>query len=145
MPCVADARFDQCIRADAMAVRAVLTRLRRDRVMQGLSDSAAESCELVLAEAMNNIVEHAYPGQGGPLRLTLLRDGDRVTCRLLDRGRPIPGLRAPPGNAPVAGDSPAEGGYGWFLIHRLTERLVYRRAGRMNMLLLVVSETDSVA
>jgi len=145
MRCVAEARFDQSFCADAMAVRAVLTRLRRERVLHGLSDMAAESCELVLAEAMNNIVEHAYPGQGGPLRLTLLRDGDRVTCRLLDHGRPMPGLRLPPGALPETGDSPAEGGYGWFLIHRLTERLVYRRAGRMNLLLLVVSETDSAA
>ncbi|OYU20074.1 MAG: anti-sigma factor [Rhodobacteraceae bacterium PARR1] len=128
-----------------MEVRLVLTRLRRASVLRGLSPESAESCELVLAEAMNNIVEHAYGGGDGSLRLTLLRGRHHVICRLLDRGRPLPGLTLPPGRLPPQDDSPAEGGYGWFLIHSLSQRLHYRRADGMNRLFIVVTANSRAA
>ena len=140
-----DRRFDQCFAAQPMQVRAVLTRLRQASVMRGLSPDAAECCELVLAEAMNNIVEHAYAGADGALRLTLLRGRHRMICRLLDRGRALPGLTLPRGCLPDQIDSLAEGGYGWFLIHSLSQRLHYRRADDMNRLIIVVSDNTPAA
>lgn len=133
-----DSRFDHSCPAHAIEVREALRCLRRASVLRGLSAGAIESCELVLAEAMNNIVEHAYAEADGSLRLTLLRGRHRVICRLMDCGRPMPGLTLPPCRLPAQDDSLAEGGYGWFLIHSLSQRLHYRRADGMNRLFIVV-------
>jgi serine/threonine-protein kinase RsbW len=137
-------RFDQCFAADAAAVRAALIHARRASVLRDLPADAADCCELVLAEAMNNIVEHAYAESGGPVRLTLMRARRRVICRLLDRGQPLPGLTLPRGALPVS-DSPREGGYGWFLIHSLSQRLIYRRSAGTNRLFIVVPANNRAA
>ena len=52
---------------------------------------------------------------------------------------PLPGLRLPEGTAPPAvtpRESLPEGGFGWFLIRALTERLDYARADGENRLTL---------
>ncbi len=140
-----DCRFDHSFAAQPVEVRAVLARLRRASVLRGVPPNAAQSCELVLAEAMNNIVEHAYAGAHGCLRLTLLRGRHHLICRLLDRGRPLPGLALPSARLPAQDDSPAEGGYGWFLIHSLSHRLHYRRTDGLNRLLIVVAANNLAA
>lgn len=127
----------------------MLIRLRHATVLRGLPPAVAECCELVLAEAMNNIVEHAYDDAGGLLRLTLLRGRQHVICRLLDRGRPLDGLRLPLARSPIPDrmpdGGPTEGGYGWFLIHSLSQRLHYRRADGMNRLFIVVPADNAAA
>ncbi len=143
-----DCRFDHSFAARPPEVTAVLRRLRRSSVLQGLSADAVDCCALVLAEAMNNIVEHAYGDADGSLRLTLLRGRHRVICRLLDCGRPMPGLTLPPSRLPAPDapdDSLAEGGYGWFLIHSLSRRLHYCRADGMNRLIIVVPDNNDAA
>lgn len=140
-----EGRFDLSFAARAPEVRNALLRLRQDSVLTGLSPDAIDCCELVLAEAMNNIVEHAYGEMGGSVRLTLLRGRHRVICRLMDCGRPMPGLTLPPGRLPVQDDSLAEGGFGWFLIHSLSQRLHYRRANGMNRLFIVVPDNSDAA
>lgn len=143
-----DGRFDLSFVARAAEVREALLCLRRASVLHGLSADAIKCCELVLAEAMNNIVEHAYGDVDGPLRLTLMRGRHRVICRLMDCGRPMPGLTLPPCRLPAPDapdDSLAEGGYGWFLIHSLSQRLHYRRAEGMNRLFIVVPDTSDAA
>ncbi len=143
-----DGRFDCSFAARAPEVRQVLRLLRQDSVLRGLSADAVDCCELVLAEAMNNIVEHAYGAADGSLRLTLLRGRHRVICRLMDCGRPMPGLTLPPSRLPApdaSDDSLAEGGYGWFLIHSLSQRLHYRRRGGLNWLFIVVPDTNDAA
>ena len=141
---MSERRFDQCFAADAGAVRAALVHARRAPVLRDLPSDAADCCELVLAEAMNNIVEHAYADGSGPVRLTLMRARQRVICRLLDRGRPLPGLALPLGTLPVS-DSVREGGYGWFLIHSLSQRLIYRRSAGTNRLFIVVPANKRAA
>ena len=141
---VPDRRFDQSFAADAMAVRTALMHARAAPVLRDLPTDTADCCELVLAEAMNNIVEHAYGPTDGPLRLTLMRGRRRLICRLVDRGRPMPGLSLPQADLPPD-DSLAEGGYGWFLIHSLSQRLVYRRIAGINHLFIVLAANSSDA
>lgn len=135
---MARAWLDTTFPATPHQVRAVLADLRRGPLAR-LPRDRAEDIELVLAEAMNNIVEHAYAGQSGPLRLSLRRFGDRLSFRLLDIGRAMPGIVAPAGDFPLApSDSLAEGGYGWFLMRRLARRLYYRRWKGVNLLVVDV-------
>ena len=103
-----------------------------------LDEEGAGSVQMALAEVMNNIVEHAYQDrQSGPIRLTLRRGEEGLTCQIEDEGLPMPGLALPPGRMqPVAAQTRdlAEGGWGWALIHALTEELSYDRVGGTNRL-----------
>ena len=93
--------------------------------------------ELVLAEVLNNVVEHGYDGHGGPIQLEMrLVEGD-VTCVIIDSGVPLPGCAVPQG-LPVkldcAREDLPEGGFGWRLIHQLTNFLDYKRNDGRNQL-----------
>jgi serine/threonine-protein kinase RsbW len=94
--------------------------------------------EIVLAEILNNVAEHAYAGRApGHARIVLLvRDG-AVDGRVSDDGLPMPGLSLPDPSG-IDDDTELanlpEGGYGWFLIRTLAEFVDYRRARERNIL-----------
>lgn len=131
-------RFRCVLRADEHEVRAVLRRI----VVHFAEDVGVEALgrlELVLAEVLNNIVEHAYGERGsGPIRLDLALQSGCMACRVEDDGRPMPDQRLPEGRfKPVATQVSdlAEGGWGWALIRNLTQDLAYQRVGQMNRLI----------
>ncbi len=125
--------------ATDLAVRAMLADLRR--WLAARADGAPlHSVELGVAEALNNITEHAYAGQApGPVHLLAVLRPGRLKVRLQDHGAPLPGRVAPSGERPPtdpARDTLPEGGFGWFLIRDLANGVDYRRAGGVNRLML---------
>lgn len=123
-------------RSQYAQVRETLSDLLGELRAAGVDGEDAGIVEVVLAEAMNNIVEHAYreaPDQISSLECKLEGAGLRVT--LTDTGVAMPGLTLPEGKCPT-GDTELqdlpEGGFGWHLIHTLTEELVYARIGDQN-------------
>lgn len=126
--------------ATELRVRDILGRARRWLGVQGLSDDTCGAVELVLAEALNNIVEHAYAAESpGDIRLVATVSPLRLRCVLSDQGTALPGLTIPGGRLPphnVARDDLPEGGFGWFLIRDLTDRIDYRRNAGWNHLTL---------
>ena len=120
-----DARAQICATRDALLANAVDT-------------GSVGSIELALAEAINNIVEHAYAGQPiGTIELGCSLCPTHLAISLRDAGKAIPGGVLPDGkeqdvNVPIP-DLP-EGGFGWFLIRQLTTSLAYRRNGEFNEL-----------
>lgn len=119
------------------AVQSAVDELRAD----GLSDEALGSVEIVLAEALNNVAEHAYPEDAkGELRLIIRRRAKALMFEIRDKGRPMPKGRAPVGNHPMTEfhpkDSMPEGGYGWFLIREIVSDLVYDRHDDENFLVI---------
>lgn len=101
-----------------------------------LSDNLRGNAELVLAEVLNNIVEHAYDGNDGQIELRLRKACGRLYCDVFDQGAAMPNGHLPAGLAPPAHSNHdlAEGGFGWFLIRTLTEDLTYRRTDACNHL-----------
>lgn len=101
------------------------------------------SVEIVLAEALNNIVEHAYPqGEPGEVTLSLRLRPTGLIVEIRDQGRPMPSGRAPIGNHPMAefeDDPMPEGGYGWYLIRELVRDLIYDRQDDENFLIFRLS------
>ncbi|SLN32026.1 Serine-protein kinase RsbW [Roseovarius albus] len=111
--------------------------LRREDVL----NSTVATVELVLAEATNNIIEHAYTGNAGPgvfwAELSLLESDLEVA--LCDLGRAFPEGLLPSGDLPdldVALEQLPEGGFGWFLIYSQTKSVHYTRETGQNTLLL---------
>ena len=94
--------------------------------------------QIALAEAVNNVVEHAYSGQAtGEISIRCDLEREQLWIRISDAGPPFPGDRLPAGErADVSGpleDLP-EGGFGWFLIRELANQIHYERQDDRNQL-----------
>lgn len=99
------------------------------------SDNQLYRLNLALAEGFTNAVRHAH--QKLPLETQIEIDlclwEDRIEIRIWDYGQPFnPELLEEPKLGTLR-----EGGYGWFLLRRLADRVVYERQGYRNCLLIV--------
>lgn len=119
-----------------MAVRMALATLFAPDRLPGVPEAERESAEIVLAEVLNNVAEHAYAGCVGSIEVTIRQESGRIACLIVDHGKRMPNDRLPAGLVPEldrAGDLP-EGGFGWHLIRSLAEDLAYHRIGNRNEL-----------
>lgn len=124
--------------ASPSGIRDALARMMAAMPLSDLSDSGRGAAELVLAEALNNIAEHAYSGQAGPVTVTLRNASRGLACLVVDQGAPMPGGTLPEGSqcdrtGLALADLP-EGGFGWHLIRSLTRDLAYARIAGTNRL-----------
>jgi serine/threonine-protein kinase RsbW len=124
--------------ATPASIRENLGHLMQARPLSDLSDDSRGSAEVVLAEVLNNIAEHAYAEGQGPVSLSLVRGPGGIACLVVDQGAAMPGGTLPVAPPPLAPDLSLEdlpeGGFGWHLIHSLTRDLAYRRTGGCNRL-----------
>ncbi|ANB32936.1 serine/threonine-protein kinase RsbW [Rhodovulum sulfidophilum] len=131
------------VEATPLGVRAALLEMRARFGPSMPFDGSLGMAEIVLAEVLNNIVEHAYSGgRSGPIELRLVRAGIWLRVDVRDYGRPMPGESLPDAekiNADMAGaefrpETAPEGGFGWFLIRAFARDLDYSRNGNQNRL-----------
>ncbi len=112
--------------------------LSQQLIDSGVPASRAGDIKIALAEAINNVVEHAYAG--------VKREKVQIHCRIckealevqiLDTGKPMPGLEPPDGSPPSI-ETPRqdlpEGGFGWFLILQLASKVRYEKQDGHNCL-----------
>lgn len=104
-----------------------------------ISDEEKSSIEIVLAEALNNVVEHAYPADDpGEIKLVLRHGRAGLLIEIRDTGKPMPNGKTPlglhPSDATPRNPLP-EGGFGWFLIRELARDMVYDRENGENFLI----------
>ncbi|MGH1412874.1 MAG: ATP-binding protein [Pelagimonas sp.] len=120
------------------AVRETLTSLRRELESQHFFTCPGDMWELVLAEVLNNIVEHAYgESPDGEIRFDVKFDQARLMAGFVDKGTAMPEGALPSGNPTnldVEQQNLPEGGFGWYLIQSLSDRLIYERKGSENHL-----------
>ncbi len=136
-----------CFPATFGSVREALENLMSGPVLATIPEADRGTAQIVLAEAMNNIVEHAYVGTSGEITLTLWQAGGEVACRITDRGLAMPDETLPAGRLATVdalADLP-EGGFGWFLIRTLSRDLRYARYGTLNELTFVLNPDQSGA
>lgn len=100
------------------------------------SQSQLYCLNLALAEGFTNAVRHAHNAL--PPETTIDIDlelwVDRLEIKIWDKGKPFnpDALKEPePGTL-------QEGGYGWFLLRRLADRVVYKRSADSRNCLLIV-------
>lgn len=96
-----------------------------------------DDVQIVLAEAVNNIVEHAYAGPGfGAVALRVTLTKTSLCLYLVDWGQPFSETANPDGQMPDP-QAQSEGGYGWFLIRALASKTRYaRKAGQNHLCIL---------
>lgn len=120
-----------------LAVREALRQLLQGLEPLSLDVEEAGTVELVMAEALNNIVEHAYAASDGYIDITCQHGPDGLRLMVVDSGNAMPDGQTPVGAAADLDvdlcDMP-EGGFGWFLIKDLAKDVTYRRQGLENHL-----------
>ena len=125
--------------ASSLEVRAALQELLRRLPQSGFDAELPGVLEIVMAEVMNNVVEHAYRGAPGMIEVQVTSTPGRLHCRVTDFGLPMEEGRLPKGRLPGPGpDGLPEGGFGWFLITSLAQEITYRRDGDANRLSFVL-------
>lgn len=143
-PLMADIPFSLSFPSTSRAVRCALA-----ETCARLSDGAngtdtVGQVEIVLAEVLNNVVEHALRHEEeGEILLSVSRDGDGWRFDICDDGVAMPGgiVPHPPlpeTNRPLQ-DLP-EGGFGWAIVNMLASDLSYRRKAGRNHLSFVIAD-----
>ncbi len=121
------------------AVRAALIEIAGKLDGAGLPPEIAASAQIVLAEVLNNVVEHAYGFRdGGVIMLHIWVAEDALWCETNDHGAALPEGRLPDGTFPQIDPQDAcnlpEGGFGWALVRELADEITYDRVARTNRL-----------
>jgi serine/threonine-protein kinase RsbW len=130
--------------ADLQSVRGFLADLVKADALKAMDDDRRSIAELVLAEVLNNIVEHAYASSSGKIEVTLQRSGKNLLCHVVDSGCPMPGGILPSGIGPAFCDADLpEGGFGWHLIRSLSHSMAYTREGGTNHLRFLLDADNS--
>lgn len=142
---VDDHRFAVTLRSTSEAVRRTLA-LITEHFAGMMSEMDLGTLELVLAETLNNVVEHAMLRNGtGEVKLRITPRGDGLACAVLDNGLPMPDGRPPPEGLPQIGtilEELPEGGFGWSLIRMHVRDLQYDRRDGINILRFLLPRSD---
>ncbi|SES73726.1 ATP-binding protein [Paracoccus homiensis] len=127
--------FHRVFAAEPSVVRKTLVDIRA-RFGAGLDEDTMGRLELVLAEVLNNVAEHAVDvRQGTSIHLCIVRQDAGFACAITDDGVSLPQECLQPRNLPQDGATELpEGGFGWYLIQDLTQALCYYRERHRNFL-----------
>lgn len=112
-------------------VRNALETLRHKLTAEEFAACNAGVLEIVLAEVLNNVVEHALAGRAdGQIGVFCNYADSCWFVEVRDNGSEMPGQTLPDGKMPDVEtdllDLP-EGGFGWGLVHTLAEDIAYQR------------------
>ncbi|PZX12015.1 ATP-binding protein [Celeribacter halophilus] len=124
--------------AKMAAVRRGLQTIKRSERLSGLPFDTLSNLEIILAEALNNVVKHAYSGHPeGIIELHLSRSEHELHCVICDTGQQMPNGALPSDQQAdlrcTIADLP-EGGFGWGLIRKLAHEVGYIRENGQNRL-----------
>lgn len=133
--------FHRVLPASPLAVRDTLCDVRARFARLAPPDTLGR-LELVMAEVLNNVVQHAarqsceHPAKKPlSIHLSILCTRHGFACAVTDDGESMPNGCLVPHDLPDSGDSDLpEGGFGWFMIQSLTQTLHYHRADDRNCL-----------
>ena len=128
--------------ADEGEVRRALLSVDAALAATGVDRDLRDRTQIALAEACNNIVEHAYGAEAAmsdpAITLDVAADRGGLQVSLRDRGGPMPGGRAPVPDLPEIDPADPlglpEGGFGWPLLRGMARSLSVSRRNGQNIL-----------
>jgi serine/threonine-protein kinase RsbW len=132
----ADLSLNRILESNPAAISAGLQEMFSSDLLMALSDGSRGTVEIVLAEALNNVVEHAYATYSGTIKIRVTPGDGFLFVRIVDSGLPMPAQELPNGRLGIATEIQdlKEGGFGWYLIRTLSQDLAYLRDGGLNIL-----------
>lgn len=108
----------------------------RAAAVAGLSRRGAFGCQPPVAEAGNAIMTHGYADRAGWIRIRTETKPGPISVEIEATAPPI-NLATPQPELARIEPSPPVAGLGLIIIHRVMDKTVYRRRGRINWLCLV--------
>lgn len=123
-------------------VRRALLGIDAQLTAAGASADLRTRAQIALAEACNNIVEHAYqprpPGVAAMITIDIAGDSAGLQVTIRDKGRampdgPLPGRTLPQFDPDDPANLP-EGGFGWALLRDMTRSLSISHQNGQNIL-----------
>lgn len=134
--------LDLNIYSDLQQASEAVARVGKWLEREGVESECIGDVMLVLAEAVNNVIEHAYGvDTRGDIEIKGTLRAQTLSVQIVDKGKPFDG---PPHEVVLntekyeLSDMP-DGGFGWFLIKSLTEDIHFSNDGVYNKLTLVVA------
>jgi len=126
------------IKSDFNEVKKAAQALHAFGQEHALPEALLGQLELILVEAINNVIEHAYQGQAGnDVELEIIKTDSDVQLAVYDQGvAPPDHIKQEPADMPDEFGLP-EGGWGLGLIHALADQVIYSQENYKNKLLLV--------
>ena len=125
-----------------LVIRQVVEDICQHLGQAGLPAADLTSVQIVIAEILNNIVEHAYGINGtGRFSVHIRVRGGLLFAGFCDCGQRIPtNVLTPQSMDDPDSDIPdlPEGGFGWSLIHILVSQLRYRYVSEQNWLTVAI-------
>jgi len=88
--------------------------------------STAYKVQLAIDEACTNVINYAYPEEGGNLTITLELQADELVITVSDKGQPFDPLKAPPPDLDSDVEDRKIGGLGIYFIKKLMDEVSYR-------------------
>lgn len=131
-----EGRLSRRFESSDLATREVLALLMHRLSLLRIDEDDMANAELLLAEALNNVREHAYRSGPGPVELVVDISRSGIACLVCDRGQPMPFGMIPDPPLPMIDppDIMPEGGFGWHIIRCLSTDLHYLRSDGWNRL-----------
>lgn len=83
------------IPATLLDVRQGLRTLMASALVQDLTDDSLDNTELALAEALINVVEHAYASHSGQIKIWLQLTTGELQVQIIYASLPMPGAEPP--------------------------------------------------
>ena len=100
----------------------------------GLSDDDSAHIHLMLDELVSNVIKYGYDDAlEHHIHVDVAVDGDHVTVRVEDDGKPFNPLDAPHPNLDAPIEQRRIGGLGVFIVKTVADSLDYRRDGGRNV------------
>ena len=120
-------------------VAGVLNEISLWMTQAGTSDEKITNVQIVLVEALNNIIEHGSDCEGSSLiDIEITVSNNIIVAQLRDSGikfTPPEIMQSPLQYNDDLNDFP-EGGFGWFLIRKITSSVEFTRTAGKNHLVL---------
>ncbi len=100
----------------------------------GFNDKTVYACQLAVGEACENVINHGYKAEGnGNIVLKAVVKHGKLILELCDTAPPF-NPTVMPDDSEWEKDDPPIGGLGLLIIHRVMDRVEYRREGDRNYL-----------
>lgn len=135
------AKANYQINSDFSKVKDLASFFRKFCGERNINNETTSVLELILVEAVNNIIEHAYQNQKGlPISAQFEAKHNEVVITLIDEGNLAPdSVYKEKKNMPKCEDLP-EGSWGIGLIQSLSDGVEYYNVNGMNILVITKSK-----
>jgi len=91
----------------------------------GADPATISRVQLVIDEASTNVINYAYPGKSGQLKLVLEMNGDELNVSLIDWGVPFDPNTVPEPDLEADLDERKIGGLGIFFMRKIMDQVSY--------------------